>query len=211
VTIGKGGAWGREVERPADLVVARDDADLAARLQRQRADATRAPVAVRSGDLARTLGSAPVDGRPTLNELPIDMVTVRLGDVEAPDRSVPACAHVVICSPWWRGGWLRGRAVVVMNAEFIGHWDVAPRGHPNDGRVEVFEVDPRFGIRQRLAARRRARTATHVPHPLITTRSVRAADWSFESPMAVLADGVRVGVAREVAIAVVADAAVVYA
>lgn len=206
MTIGRGGAWGREVEPPADLVVARDDADLAARLERRRTDATAAPVAVRSGDLARTLGSASVDGRSTLNELPIDMVTVRLGELE-----VPACAHVVIRSPWWRGGWLRGRTVVVMNAEFIGDWDVAPRGHPNDGRVEVFEVDARFGIRQRIAARRRARTATHVPHPLITTRSVRAADWSFESPMTVLVDGVRIGAGREIAVTVVADAALVYA
>jgi hypothetical protein len=208
VTIGKGGAWGRQVARPSDLVVARDDADLAARLQRGRVEATAVPVAVSSGDLARTLGSATLDGRATLNELPIDMVEVRLGGVEVP---VYACAHVVIRSPWWRGGWLRGRTVVVMNAEFIGRWDVAPRGHPNDGRVEVFEVDSRFGLRQRLAARRRSRTASHVPHPLITARSVRAADWSFESPMAVLVDGVRIGTARHVAIAVVADAAVVYA
>lgn len=211
MTIGKGGAWGREVERPTDLVVARDDADLAARLERRRADPAAPPVAVRSGDLARTLGGTPVGGRSTINELPIDMVTVRLGDVEAPARSVLACAHVVIRSPWWRGGWLRGRAVVVMNAEFIRDWDVAPRGHPNDGRVEVFEVDARFGVRQRLAARRRARTATHVPHPLITTRSVRAADWTFASPMTVLVDGVRIAAARDVAITVVADAAVVYA
>jgi hypothetical protein len=206
VTIGKGGAWGREVDPPAGLVVARDDADLAARVERRRTDPTAAPVTVRSGDLARTLGSASVDGRSTLNELPIDMITVRLGDVEA-----PACAHVVIRAPWWRGGWLRGRTVVVMNAEFIGDCDVAPRGHPNDGRVEVFEVDARFGLRQRLAARRRSRTGTHVPHPLITTRSVRAADWSFESPMTVVADGVRIGAGSEIAITVVADAGVVYA
>ena len=212
MTIGKGGAWGREVARPADLVIARDDADLANRLAahlgRPRAAATAAPVAVRSGDLARTLGNVALDGRSTLNELPIDMVTVRLDGVETP---VPACAHVVISSPWWRGGWLRGRVVVVMNAEFIGDRDVAPRGHPNDGRVEVFEADARFGVRQRLAARRRARTATHVPHPLITTRSVRAAEWSFESPMVVHVDGVRVGRASGVDVAVVADAAVVYA
>ena len=211
MTIGKGEAWGREVQRPSGLVVARDDADLAARLQRQRTDATLEPVAVRSGDLARTLGRAPVDGRPTLNELPIDMVSVALGDVESPDRSLLACAHIVIRSPWSRGGWLRGSAVVVMNAEFIGDCDVAPRGHPNDGRVEVFEVDARLGTRQRFAARRRARTATHVPHPLIATRSVRTAQWSFESQMTVVVDGQRIGSARDVAIAVVADAAVVYA
>ena len=115
------------------------------------------------------------------------------------------------CPSGSSGSWWRGEIVVVMNAEFLGDAEVAPRGHPNDGRVEVFEVDGRFGVRQRLAARRRARTATHVPHPLIRTRSVRSADWSFASPMSVVVDGVRAGTARDVAVAVVADAAVVYA
>jgi hypothetical protein len=208
VSVRKGEAWGREVVRPVDLVFARDDADLATRLERGRGDRGAPAMAVRTGDLARTLGSAPVDGRQTLHELPVDLLAVRLG---AGERTLPACAHVVIRSPWWRGGWLRGRAVLVMNAEFIGEWDVAPRGHPNDGRVEVLEVGSEFGVRQRLAARRRVRTATHVPHPMIATRSVRAASWSFESPMTVLVDGVRVGTERSVDVTVVADAGVVYA
>ena len=208
MSVRKGEAWGREVEPPVDLVIARDDADLAAHLERRRTDRDVPAVTVRIGDLARTLGSAPVEGRPTLHELPVDLLAVRVG---ASDRTLPACAHVVIRSPWWRGGWLRGRAVLVMNAEFIGDSDVAPRGHPNDGRVEVLEVGSDFGLRQRLAARRAARTATHVPHPLIATRSVRTASWTFESPMTVLVDGVRVGTERSVEVTVVADAGVVLA
>ena len=80
-----------------------------------------------------------------------------------------------------------------MNAEFIGEWDIAPRGHPNDGRAEVFDVDASMSVRERLAARRRLPTGTHVPHPKIRTRSIRSDVWQFERPLEVTVDGRRVG------------------
>lgn len=211
MTIGKGTPWGRPIDPPADLVVVDTDADLAARLDARRRDPAAPPVAARAGDMARTLGVAGIAGRQTLNELPIDLLELRLGDDDGRFRTLIGCAHVVMRRPWARGGWWRGPVVVVMNAEFIGAWDVAPRGHPNDGRVEVFELDVDLDVRQRIAARRRVRTATHVPHPLITTRSVRRASWSFERAMTVVVDGVAVGAARRVELAVIADAATVLA
>ena len=211
MTIGKGTPWGRPVDPPADLVVVDTDAELAARLDARRRDPAAPPVAARAGDLAHTVGVARIAGRPTLNELPIDLFELRIGDLDGELRTVVGCAHAVMRSPASRGGWWRGPVVVVMNAEFIGDWDVAPRGHPNDGRVEVFELDASLAVRQRLAARRRVRTATHVPHPLITTRTVRRASWSFEAPMAVVVDGVGVGTARRVELEVIADAATVLA
>ena len=122
-----------------------------------------------------------------------------------------ACAHIIIRNPWWRGGWWRGSVVVVMNAEYIGEWDVAPRGHPNDGRVEIFEVGSSFGVRRRWQARRRVHSATHVPHPGIDTRPVRTASWSFRVPKSILVDGRRIGSARVVEVTVAPDAAVVHA
>jgi hypothetical protein len=214
VTIGKGTPWGRQVDPPPDLIVVATDAELAARLEARRRDPAAPPVAARAGDMARTLGVDDVAGRATLNELPIDLLELRVGhrDGDHDDlRTLVGCAHVVMRRPWWRGGWWRGAVVVVMNAEFIGTWDVAPRGHPNDGRVEVFAVDAQLDVRQRLAASRRLRTATHVPHPLITTRSVRRASWTFEPSMAIVVDGVRVGRARRVELDVVPDAATVLA
>jgi hypothetical protein len=203
MTIRRGAAWGRAVAPPDGLVVALSDADVVQAL----GEHPTAPVAVGGGDLARTLGNPPIVGRPTLNALEIDLVEVRL-DGGRPHR---ACAHVVLRPPWWRGGWLRGAAVVVMNAEYLGRWDVAPRGHPNDGRAEVFEVASSMGVRTRLRARRRARTAAHVPHPDIVQRSIRAAQWSFPNPVEVTVDGRRVGAARTIDIAVVPDAATVLA
>lgn len=204
MTIRRGQPWGREVPRPTDLEIVRDDAAVVAALD---ASPPR-PIALGGGDLARTLGNPAIEGRTTLLELPIDLMSVTLdarGDV------LTACAHVVARSPWYRGGWWRGPVVLVMNSEFRGRWDVAPRGHPNDGRVETFEVDASFGWRERVAARRRLPAAGHVPHPAITTRSVRTAGWTFVSPLTVFVDGRRVGRARTIEVTVVADAATVYA
>jgi diacylglycerol kinase family enzyme len=211
MTIEKGAPWGRRVEPPPDLVTVDGDADLAAELA--RADAR--PVAVRSGDLARTLGIVPrVGDRPgsagerMINELPIDLIEVRVDDQTV---ARTACAHVIARAPWRVGGGWRGPIVAVMNAEFLGDWDVAPRGHPNDGRVEVFEVDASMSVRQRIAARHRLKTGTHVPHPAITTRSVRSATWTFPQPLAVFVDGCDVGRSGSLAIHVRPDAGLVYA
>lgn len=204
MTIERGQPWGRSVPRPDDLVVVDDDHALAAALS--AVDRSHPPTSVRGGDLARTLGV--VSDRTTLNELPIDLLEVRL---DGATESHTACAHVIARSPWMRGGWWRGPVLAVMNAEFLGEFDVAPRGHPNDGRVETFEADASMSIRQRLAARRRLRNATHVPHPSVTTRSVRDATWTFQRSLEVFVDGRHVGRATTIAVTVVADAAVVYA
>jgi len=205
MTIRPGEPWGHEVPRPDDLHLVADDRALASELARTNA---RRAVAVTSGDVLRTLGNPTLAGRTTLNELPIDLIEFRLDDEAEPRH---ACAHLVVRSPWRRGGWLRGQILLVMNCEFRGDWDVAPRGHPNDGRVETFQVEGTFGVRDRLAARRRLVTATHVPHPAIATRSIRSATWTFPAPMVVIADGHTIGTAQAIAVTVVADAGVLLA
>jgi hypothetical protein len=209
MTIKPGEAWGRPVPRPADLIVVHNDVELARAASQERGSS----IGVGGGDLARTLGVTPARAgtlttRPTVNEYLIDLLEVRLDGAEEP---IVACAHVVARSPWSSGLWLRGRVLVVMNAEFIGEWDIAPRGHPNDGRAEVVDVDAAMSVRERMAARRRLPTGTHVPHPSITTRSVRTGSWQFEHPLDVAIDGRRVDRASALSVAVLADAATVYA
>ena len=207
MTIKPGTPWGRRVQRPDQVTTVESDHALASALSTSAGS----PVEVTDGDLARTLGVIGTGGQPTprttVNELPIDLLEVSVDGGEP----VIACAHVVARSPWYRGHWLRGPVLAVMNAEFIGEWDIAPRGHPNDGRVEVFEVAHGMSWRHRIDARRRLRSATHVPHPDISTRSVRSCSWSFPHELEVVIDGYRVGRAATIAITVIADAALVYA
>lgn len=209
MTIKPGDAWGRPVPRPPGLVVAHSDAELARAISSERGS----PIGVGGGDLARTLGvttarAATLATRPTVNEYPIDLLEVRL---DGADEPIVACAHVVARSPWSSGHWLRGRILVVMNAEFIGEWDIAPRGHPNDGRVEVVDVGASMSVRERMAARRRLPTGTHVPHPCITTRSMKTGSWQFERPLDVTVDGRYVARATSLSIDVLGDAATVHA
>lgn len=202
MTIEKGSAWGETVERPADLAAVADDAGLAVALARgDRA------VAVSSGDMFATVGARPLADRSEVLRLPVDLLEVSL-DGGAP---LPAVAHVLVRAPRARGGPLRGPLAVAMNAEFIGGIPLAPRGHPNDGRIEVFDFDAGLSVRQRLAIRRRARSAAHLPHPGIRTRSLRSVSWEFDRECVVVVDGVVRGRARSIDVSVTADGGVLHA
>jgi len=202
MTIEKGADWGRTVPRPAGLRVAADDAELAAML----VDGSGLPTAVAAGDLFKTMGSRPVGDRSELMEFPLDLVDVTVDG----SRSTVVVAHVVARLPGRLGGPWRGPILAVMNAEFIGDYDIAPRGHPNDGRVETFRVAVDMTARQRWELRRRLRSASHLPHPQIATRSVRTATFDFDVPMRVVADGVDLGWGRSISIKVRPDAAMVH-
>lgn len=203
MTISKGTDWGETVERPPGLRVAADDSSLAEML----ADGSGRPTAVEAGDVHRTVGARPLGDRAELRALPFDLMKVSL-DERSP---VAAVAHVLARSPWRTGGWWRGEALAVMNAEFVGDLDVAPRGHPNDGRAETFHVGSEMAFRQRWEVWRRLPSARHLPHPLIATRPIRSMTWDFDRPRVVSADGRVLGLARRLAVSVEADAAVLYA
>ena len=140
MTISKGSAWGSVVARPHDLVVVPDDASLCEALVRRDG-----PVAPAAGDLHRTVGGRNIDGLSEVLALPIDLLDVTIDGGE-----FRACAHVQLRRPRWRGGWWFGPVLMVMNAEFIGPWHIAERGHPNDGRAEFCGWTDGFGFRDRV-------------------------------------------------------------
>lgn len=198
MSIEKRKAWGTPGPLLPDGVEVHSDAEARAVAERaRRADVAIPAMGLLGGDLCRTVGGRGDRGRLRSAEgvqLPID-----LGAVLLDGRLHWFVAHLVV-----RRSWLRGRVVAVMNAQWIGRWDVAPRSHPNDGLLDVFDGD--LSLDDRLKARRRIPSGTHVPHPKITERRVKALQLELDRPTPVWLDGERVGAARTLSIRLEPDA-----
>ena len=206
MVIQRGQSWGSEGIAVDDLVWASSDAELAKHISTGRKD-----VAVSGGDMWRTIGSRSRRVLPgeTAMCLPIDVMHVEYQTVAGDFLTKMAVANVVVRPANVRGGWLRGEISVVANAQFLRKWDVAPRGHPNDGRVELTHVSRAMGLRQRWSARSRLRTGTHLPHPLINAKSVPSFVANFDegSQQVLWIDQQRIGQVKSVTIEVISDAA----
>lgn len=160
MTIEKGKEWGTPGHVPTDVVRTTTDPEVAQHLE--------SVVILGSGDLYRGLGQPVV--RRAGDECTFVSVDVLKVAITAEDGSVEmrrAVAHV--CVGHFVG---RGRFTCLVNAGFVDGRDLAPRGHPGDGVAELVQIEARMSLRQRLLARRRARLGTHLPHPLISVRSV---------------------------------------
>lgn len=92
---------------------------------------------------------------------------------------------------------------MVMVSGHLGRFEPAPRAHPGDGLLDVIEVSESMNTRQRMMARRRSRTGSHLPHPDISTTRVRDLRRSFDEQLIVFVDGASVGATRHLDVAVV--------
>lgn len=198
MTVGRGQDWGGSGPLPTDGVVVGDDAEAHAVVTAARREGDPIPVlGLTGGDLRRTLGGRrDADG---LRRPDATRVTVDLGSVLADGRLHWFVAHLLSRRSWWRGP-----VTVAMNAQWMGRWNVAPRAHPGDGLLETFEAD--LGLSDRLEARRRLVTGSHVPHPGIVQRRTAAAQLDPGRAQPVLLDGVSIGSARHLAVRVEPDA-----
>jgi hypothetical protein len=202
VTVAKGEPWGRPGPLPPDGVEVRSDSEARAVVERARRAGEPVPaLGLLGGDLCRTIGGRGDAERLQSSEavqLPAD-----LGSVLLDGRQFWFVAHLVARRSWWRG-----RVVGLFNAQYVGDWDVAPRAHPDDGQLELLDVSPAMPLRARLAARRRVRLGTHLPHPDIRTEAVAAWQTTFDPPLDVRLDGVDVGPMRNLAVRLEPDALV---
>lgn len=215
MTIRRGEPWGEPVTMsttvPITMPVAADDATAAQLIHAAMLAGVAVPeVVLAGGDLARTMGGGSpgrVAPGATLVRAPVDVIRLTTSD----GREATALAHVVARAGRAPLSWWFGQVVVAMNAQFLGHFDVAPRSHPNDGRIDCVWVDPSMSRRQRLAARHRARTGTHLPHPALRSESVRSVHLESGSDLHLWLDGRWWGTAASVTLTAVPDAAVVLA
>jgi len=204
MTVRKGEVWGSTGPAPDGLVFAGSDAELFALVNGARDRGEPIPaIGLHGGDLWRTVGGIddPDRFQGDVAALPVDIVRVDIGT-----RVAWSAAHVI--ARRWRG-W-RGPVVAVMNGQYVGRNDVAPRAHPGDGVLDVVEVDASMGLRERWQARGRLPLGTHVPHRSIAIRRVRTATIDLGTTLPVAVDGQRIGSSRRLVIDVEPDALVVY-
>lgn len=198
MTVSKGRDWGSVGALPDDGVLVRTDAEARAVVTAaRRANQEVPPLGLLGGDLCRTVGGRGDEAH--LRSAAATRLTVDLGSVLVDGRLQWFVAHLVV-----RRGWLRGPIFGAFNAQWLGDWDVAPRAHPGDGRLEVIEVTMSTG--DRLKARRRLPLGTQVPHPDIRIRRDDAVQHDVPQGHRVWLDGERLGPAKALSIRLEPDA-----
>jgi len=191
MTISKGSAYGEPGSAfPEDGVRCDTDGEARRALEAARRHGRPFPVlGLAGGDLARTLGgSGAMDVA-----FPVD-----LGQVLVDGRLHLFVASCVVRNRWWT------RTLAVGNAQWLGEWNAWPRGHPNDGRLDL--LDARLAAGDLRKVRARLRTGSHLPHPGIGERRVRAETVELERPLGVWLDGERIGDGRTFAFRCLPDA-----
>lgn len=214
MTIRKGEEWGYEgsLQRGEPVITSTAEAHrLLSKMMNDGWKPSAEPlvrVGLTGGDMHQTLG-APERADGGLFEqarvYPIDILIV-----EAGGKQWPALCHVIgfegkkrslFRSPLWRT-----RSFVAMNSALYGNLVLGPKGHPNDGRLEVTDgFLPKQEHRQGL---HRARSGTHFPHPTLTHTRPKQRDVVSVSgkPLEVYCDGVSIGKFTEFHVEVIPDA-----
>lgn len=198
MTIEKDKPWGQAGPLAPDGMIVTRDADMRDEVETARLAGVAPPeFGLIGGDLCSTVGGRGDPERlrgPDGTRLPVDAARVVV-DGE-PHWFV---AHLVARRSWWQG-----RVVAVMNAQWIGRWDVAPRSHPNDGLLDSF--DGNLSLDDRWKARGRLITGTHVPHPGISQRRAERLEFDLDPDLDIHLDGVRIGRGRHLEVTVEPDA-----
>lgn len=198
MTIQKGQPWGAPGALPEGGALVHTDAEARIVVEAARRARTAVPpIGLLGGDLCRTMGGTGDGGRIRGDDavtFPIDV-----GSVLVDGRLHWFVAHLVARSRGW------GRAWVAMNAQWLGDLNLAPRGHPDDGLLDIFDARLRPG--DLWPVRSRARHGAHLPHPRIAEVRRNAVQVTFERPRRVWLDGVLIGPARTLSVRVEPDAA----
>lgn len=189
MTIRKGEPWGASRPLPPDAREVTTDDELRDLVLAARTGGEPAPpVALLGGDLCRTLGGSGDRRRLDSGQalaFRIDLGLARLD--EGPPT--PFVAHAVARRRGWSGPF-----AVAMNAAWLGSWYLGPRAHPNDGLLDVTEGA--LPLVQRVLARRRVPSGSHLPHPGLRTRRTAEHRIDLPRPTPVHLDGRPVGRAR---------------
>ncbi|MEN9801197.1 MAG: hypothetical protein RLZ37_322 [Actinomycetota bacterium] len=187
MVVRRGQNWGSIGTPPPSTPFARDDAHAGQLIEQGVREFILA-----SGDLARTLGASFPSPGCSYRRLPIDLVRVCVVDSRGLSTHQLSMSHCLIHRRLLGGGLLRGRITAICNSQYLHGRDIAPRGHPNDGKIEVVEFSGDLSIRQRLLVLKRMKTGDHLPHPLIQFRQI-SDQTTLNAKGIVVLDGCRIG------------------
>ncbi len=197
MTIEKGKAWGTPGALPDDGVVVRSDSEARAALEDARREGRPFPaLGLLGGDLWHTLGGLSDEARlrsPEAVTFPVD-----LGEALVDGRPYLFVAHLVARDRFWR------HSFVAMNAQWLGEWNLGPRAHPGDAKLDTYQSDLTLSDLPKVRAR--LHHGTHLPHPRITERRRPAVQVELPRALEVWVDGVAVGRGRTLSVRVEADA-----
>ena len=197
MTIRKGSEYGSSQPLPPDAPVVSTDAELHDVVARARQEGT-LPITVGllGGDLCRTLGGTGDRDRlvsTSAQTFPVDLVLA-----SCDGAIIPVVSHLIV------GRLFGSHFTAIMNAQWFEDLDLGPRSHPGDGIVDITsgELPPR----QRFLARRRAKSGTHLPHPLLTHRRLDSFTLHFDAPIPIRIDNFLSLRAQNISIEVQPDA-----
>ena len=197
MTIEKGKAWGAPGPLPDHGVVVRSDAEARAVLEdARRSGRPYPPLGLLGGDLCRTVGGRGSEAHlrsPDAVTFPVD-----LGEALVDGRLHLFIAHLVARDRFWK------ECFVAMNAQWLGGWNLGPRAHPGDAKLDTYQASLTWADLPKVRAR--LLHGTHLPHPRIKERRAQAVQVELRRPLPLLLDGVDVGVAKNLSVRVEPDA-----
>ena len=198
MTISKGSPYGTPGSPlPDGGVVVRSDAEARHALEDARRAGQPFPaLGLLAGDMCRTLAGPGDDAR--LRSADAVSFPVDLGQVLVDGRLHLFVAHAIARNRFWT------RAVVAMNAQWHGSWNLGPRGHPNDGLLDVFDATLSWTDLPKVRAR--LPSGSHLPHPGIKERRTAAAQFDLDKPLPVWLDGEQVDEGRRLSFRIEPDA-----
>ena len=211
MTIRKLSGYGTIVTPPENLRVLHSDLDIA---NAYLSGETHTACTVVQGSIAQSLGITSDHlhhgNREHMTHVLIDLLQVDFTTSKKHSKQHSKQQSIVVA-----GSLVLGKRTlltthhIISNSGILRGRDVLPRSHPNDGFVDVLEIAPSITPRQRLVAWHRAKTGSHLPHPLIRATSNTQFEWSGR-PSRMVADGVTFTGVDWVRCSVLADAIGLY-